>query len=390
MRKIFKLFIVSLFLISCEGEENTTPEPISKFTLTTQANPEEGGTVFPSSGDYNDGDQVNVQATPSQYYEFINWGGNGNGSNSNPLNVTINSNINLIAEFSKKDSDNDGVTDDIDLCPNTLSEHTQHVSANGCYEPIYLDENGITIKAKAFAAVGDKFTISDKEYIVVDLDLLKQKIEADEDLEDVVTTFITDMNFLFLGNVGFNKDIGYWDVSNVTTMIQMFDGTIDFDQDISLWDVSNVTDMGFMFQKTNFNQDISTWDVSNVISIAGMFAFNVYFNQDISGWDVSKVIDMSYVFAKTKHHTIESFNQDISSWDVSNVTNMKVMFGTSKFDQDISSWDVSKVTNMSGMFEHSIFNQDLSGWDVSKVTDCAFFAHFNSSWTLPKPNFTGC
>ena len=59
-------------------------------------------------------------------------------------------------------------------------------------------------------------------------------------------------------------------------------------------------------------------------------------------------------------------------------------------DQDISSWDVSKVTNMSGMFEHSIFNQDLSGWDVSKVTDCAFFAHFNSSWTLPKPNFTGC
>ena len=95
MRKIFKLFIVSLFLISCEGEENTTPEPISKFTLTTQANPEEGGTVFPSSGDYNDGDQVNVQATPSQYYEFINWGGNGNGSNSNPLNVTINSNINL-------------------------------------------------------------------------------------------------------------------------------------------------------------------------------------------------------------------------------------------------------------------------------------------------------
>ena len=92
MKNLYYLFILSFLLISCEGEDPTLT-PQSKYTLTTQVNPAEGGSVFPASGEYNEGDQVSVQATPNQYYVFNNWGGNGNGSNSNPLNVTINSNI---------------------------------------------------------------------------------------------------------------------------------------------------------------------------------------------------------------------------------------------------------------------------------------------------------
>ena len=92
-----KLFILLFFLFAC-SEDNPTPSP-TKYTLTIQVTPAEGGSVFPSTGEYTDGSQVTVQATPSQYFDFIKWGGDGNGSTNNPLSVTINSNITLIAEF---------------------------------------------------------------------------------------------------------------------------------------------------------------------------------------------------------------------------------------------------------------------------------------------------
>jgi hypothetical protein len=93
MKKLILLLSV-LFVVSCESDY----API-KYTLTTQVTPDEGGSVFPSTGEYTDGNQVTVQATPSQYFEFVKWGGDGNGSTNNPLSVTINSNITLIAEF---------------------------------------------------------------------------------------------------------------------------------------------------------------------------------------------------------------------------------------------------------------------------------------------------
>ena len=100
------------------------------YTLTTQVNPAETGSVFPSSGEYNEGDQVTVNATPNQNFQFVSWGGNGNGSNSNPLVVTINSNITLIAEFKLIDDDNDGLTDALDNCPDT--PEGESVDENGC------------------------------------------------------------------------------------------------------------------------------------------------------------------------------------------------------------------------------------------------------------------
>ena len=128
MKKYLVLLFSSVFLFACS--EETPPAEPSKYTLTTQVTPDEGGSVFPSTGEYTDGNQVTVQATPSQYFEFVKWGGDGNGSTNNPLSVTINSNISLIAEFGKNDSDNDGITDDIDECPNTSDG--SNVDDKGC------------------------------------------------------------------------------------------------------------------------------------------------------------------------------------------------------------------------------------------------------------------
>ena len=94
------------------------------------------------------------------------------------------------------------------------------------------------------------------------------------------------------------------------------------DGDFNDIDTSKVTDMDYMFSNArNFNGDISGWDTSNATIMYCMFRFAESFNKDISVWDTSNVTDMSQMF-----HTAESFNQDISGWDVSKVTNNAYMF----------------------------------------------------------------
>ena len=129
---------------------------------------------------------------------------------------------------------------------------------------------------------------------------------------------------------------------------------------------SLMTDMSYLFSDVkSFNQTINSWDVSNVTNMSNMFNRDSAFNQPIGNWDVSKVTNMSYMFRGAR-----AFNQNINSWNVSNVTSMLQMFsGTSSFNQNIGSWDVSKVTNMSNMFNGAIsFNQNIGSWDVSKVS----------------------
>ena len=305
---------------------------------------------------------------------------------------------------------------------------------------VYLDENGVTIKACDDANIGDVGTINGVEYTVVDREMLDVIIYEGFDLNNnqfindvtkVCTSKITDMEALFatypfnqdisnwdVSNVDtmrslfsqtpFNQDISKWDVSSVTDMEVMFAGSI-FNQDISNWDVGNVNDMSYMFTGSAFNQDISNWNVSNVTEMNGMF--RSVFNQPIGNWDVSNVIDMSLMFEGSQ------FNQDIGNWNVSNVFNMERMFfGANYFNQDIGNWDTSSVNNMHNMFEQAAdfnqpigdwnvsnvtymismfyeadtFNQDISNWDVGNVLDCTGFSYNTPQWTLPQPNFTNC
>lgn len=224
---------------------------------------------------------------------------------------------------------------------------------------VYLDDNGITIKACPDANVGDVGTVNGVEYTIVDRAMLDQMIENEEDVTKVCTTLISDMANLFLQT--------------------------NFNQDISSWDVSSVNLMNRMFSNTPFNQAIGSWDVSSVTDMSGMFFWTLSFNQPLNNWDTSSVTSMSSMFWYSE------FNQPIGNWDVSNVINMGNMFINSPFNQDISSWDVSNVTEMNSMFSlNENFNQDLSNWNVENVTNCGSFSGGASSWTLPQPNFTNC
>ena len=204
--------------------------------------------------------------------------------------------------------------------------------------PVYLAENGVTIKAKDWALIGDSGVVNGIGYTIVDLQTINDMISNADDITRVCTSRIIDMRYLFSEANSFNQDISSWDVSSVTNMSYMFFGANSFNQDISSWDVSSVNDMSNMFYN----------------------AFS--FNQSLNGWDTSSVTDMRYMFRK-----VTAFNQNIGSWDVSNVTDMSYMFQKTY-----------------------LFNQDLSSWDVNGVTSCSGFSQDASLTDTNTPNFTNC
>jgi len=71
------------------------------FTITTSVNPAGGGniTLVPNKTTYQPGEQVQVTATANSGYSFTGWGGDLTGSNPTET-VTVNSNLNIIANFS--------------------------------------------------------------------------------------------------------------------------------------------------------------------------------------------------------------------------------------------------------------------------------------------------
>jgi len=255
---------------------------------------------------------------------------------------------------------------------------------------IYLDENGVTVKAKKGAVVGNKYELNGKFYTVVDRDLLYNLQRSNMDLSLVVTTNITSLFSQFTDEDKFNQDISSWDVSNVKNMGEMFWGATSFNQDISKWDVSKVEKMSRMFDSaSSFNIDISKWNVENVVEFVGMFRDATSFNQNIGNWKLSKIRAILGMFQGAT-----SFNQDLNNWNVSNVRDLNRVFkgaisfngkinkwntskaiymneifmGAKSFNQNINDWDVSNVNSMTRMFKEAIsFNQDIGKWNVSNV-----------------------
>ena len=99
-------------------------------------------------------------------------------------------------------------------------------------------------------------------------------------------------------------------------------------------DTSEITDMSYMFNGSYFNGDISEWDVSNVKHMSYMLSNSSFTgeNGDISNWDVSNVEDMDYMFYYSE------FNGDISNWDVKKVKTMKDIFNLSPLEKNPPKW----------------------------------------------------
>ena len=147
------------------------------------------------------------------------------------------------------------------------------------------------------------------------------------------------------------KEIGKWDVSNVTDMFGLFSNFKYFNQPLDKWDVSNVTDMREMFKGCfQFNQPLDKWTVSEVLNMRKMFSDCRSFNQPLNDWNVSEVRDMFRMF-----YECTKFNQPLDRWDVSEVRDMGKMFSDcTSFNQPLSGWNTRSVT--SEMFHRNVFD----------------------------------
>src|SRR5690625_41626 len=98
MRKLpIVLFLLLLLLFTNCSTEST---PI--YTLTTNVNPSEAGSVSPSSGEYDEGTEVELTATPNEHWVFNGWQGDHSGG-ENPITVTMNSDKSITAFFTERD-----------------------------------------------------------------------------------------------------------------------------------------------------------------------------------------------------------------------------------------------------------------------------------------------
>ena len=153
--------------------------------------------------------------------------------------------------------------------------------------PIYLDANGVTVKAKDWAEINFIGKLNGLSYIIVDslgLRKLAQgtfKVDFFDGELQPCTSRITNMNTMFQVRDTFENDtyeenftIDYENVDDSELEISTSTGGAGqyIPGDLSSFDVSNVTSMDYMFALQRIEgYDFSYWDVSNVVSMKGMF-----------------------------------------------------------------------------------------------------------------------
>ena len=91
--KRFYLILAAMSLITIMSAGCT-----KVYLLSTSTVPVAGGTISPSTGTFKG--KVTLIANPAQYYKFVSWAGDAAG-NANPLTVSMNSNKQIVAQFSK-------------------------------------------------------------------------------------------------------------------------------------------------------------------------------------------------------------------------------------------------------------------------------------------------
>lgn len=196
------------------------------------------------------------------------------------------------------------------------------------------------------------------------------------------------LSSMFQGANVFNKDIGSWNVSNVTNMSNMFYNATVFNQDIGNWNVSKVTNMTNMFFNIGFNNggsnSIQSWSAPLCTSFSGMFQSAINFNQPLPNLVNTSgvgICNMSSMFQNAS-----AFNQDIGSWNVSKVNNMTFTFyGANAFNNggsnSIQSWSAPLCTTFSGMFLNALnFNQPLTNLvNTSGIASCVLNTMFQNA-----------
>ena len=95
MKKLILLLLFIPLVFSCSNEE-----PV-KYTLSTSSYPIDAGTVIPSTGEFDEGEEITIVANPKIEFNFDKWTGSATGD-SNPLKIIMDNNKTITANYIPK------------------------------------------------------------------------------------------------------------------------------------------------------------------------------------------------------------------------------------------------------------------------------------------------
>lgn len=226
---------------SAGGGNGGGTEPTA-YELSTNVSPTEAGSLNPSDGTFDEGEEVELLAEPDEGYLFVGWDGDLDGD-ENPATISMDSDLSVTALFERSN-------------------------------PFFLHENGVTIRCD-HAEPGDVGIVNEVEYLAVNINLLVSMIEDGVDTSNACTTLVNNIGGIYYLNRFFDDDVSSWDVSGISSMNLLFYNLKYFDSDIGAWDVSDVTSMKGMFRSAeSFNQNLSEWCVDNFKSEPELFSSN--------------------------------------------------------------------------------------------------------------------
>lgn len=405
------IFIFSLFIIiSCSTE--STPV----YQLNTSADPVEAGSVTPSEGEYEEGEQVEITASPNEHWVFNGWGGDNSGS-ENPASIVMDQDKSVTALFVKQDYPltiekvGEGTVNQRVIQSKTTDyPHGTEVEltaepddgwefimwsgdTSGDENPINITVEAETTVTATFERIDYPLTITIEGEGTVEQEVVQSKTTEYPFQTVVQLTPIPSDDWQFLEWSGDTEsedeviEVTINEETNITAIFEqpfflhtngvtiMCPNTNSGDKGIVDGVEYESVDRELLSQRRDQGTDLTRVCTSLVTNMSNLFKDST-FNQPIGNWDVSNVNNMNGMFMSS------FFNQSIGEWDVSKVTNMGRMFNNSNFNQPIGNWDVSSVTIMFGLFQNTPFNQPIGDWDVNNAIRMNYMfasSNFNQS-----------
>ena len=275
--------------------------------------------------------------------------------------------------------------------------------------PLFLQANPRGTGVETFAVVNDTMRQAISDYANRRNVHIFTRDGREVPFNNIVTTFMTDMSFMFNGARAFNQPINSWDTSNVTNMDGMFLNAALYNQPLWTWNVSNVSvrpPVNFSFNSPlNLNNNLvnqPSWFLTRLLNgvtirytgtaQAVINAFNssppspLFIQANLRGTRLEwfAVVDNRHrqaiinyanrinvhIFIPLGQATPVPFNNIVTTL----ITDMTGMLGeigtagTSIFNEPIDSWDTSRVTIMTNLFLGARnFNRPINHWDTSNV-----------------------
>lgn len=156
-----------------------------------------------------------------------------------------------------------------------------------CSNPIYLADNGVTVKAKACVEAGKTYQWNGENwYVAIDKnDVRKQIFINNLDPRRIVTSKLTDMSYMLPGK---HYDVcpsewASWDWKKKGEYLK------------NKW--LDITTRSYY---DYYDADLSNWDTSNVVDMEWLFLWNYFYSSPIKYWDVSKVQNMDCLLKWTR------------------------------------------------------------------------------------------